>query len=1071
MFKKINLLITVFLFFFFASATSAFKAETFVTFTNPIRGPEGWSNSAIKILDLPKIQYAEATASAHPITWALRYDAVNDASASAFFESLSKKDKTQSIGAFMEITPSLTAAAKIQYPEGLSIFDANRVFLSGYSLENRLKLIDVYMESFFTRFGYYPKIVVAWHLDSYSLKYLQSKYSILAAMNCDDQYSTDNYRLWGGYLGSAYFPDKNNSLIPASSFDNRINLAMVRWAQRDLFNFYGSQGESLYSVQVNDYLKINKDTSYFGALLSIYSQKTFNEFTYLNIGLENDNYVISDRLELSKITKLLKTEQERNNLRFISLADFGDWFKARYPESSPAYLYQTTDPAKQKSGTVYWYYSPFYRIGLKSDQGQTKITDFRVYNRNVYEEYYATPNQTKNLYQEIPAIIDTVKFPLSEVVLDIDLEKFTSVHSKTQDMWEIAFRNGTQKLILDPDKIIFENFAVPTLQSDDIKVTTTVGKTVWMTSPERPELNKSKLTILFWIVSLLLLIFIVKKKPRLPRLTSSWLVFLVGIVCVFVTGLTVFMNGQVHPFGVGFSGPNGHDAIFHLSLIEKFATNPFNLNHPQISDEKLTNYHFVFDYFSGIIVRLFGVSSIFYYFVVFPIIAGVTIVILLNKLFTIWKFSKIETTVSYLLIFLGGSLGFIPKIFSGQDIFAGESAFWSNQSISLFLNPPFALSVTILLLFLVLYSRHSRPDRESIEIKSLLVLSLLGGILAQTKVYAFVLLLGALFFQKKFKLLFGVLLVGGIISMPFASVSGSPFLFDPLWFPRSLFASYDRFFWPKLVQAWQSYEASGVFEKLILLNIFATFVFLVGNLGIRIVGLIGMFFTKASEKTEALIRSLVILGIVIPLLFIQKINPWNTIQFMYYSLFFLAPMTARTLLSNNFLSKKFAGHIFLVSILLVGIFTSLGTLKDYFGFFTSSRISFTEMQALNKLRSEPDGIVLAPPINSKSSRIYPPKPLYAYVSTAYISAFSGKSEYLSDTINLDITGFDYRDKSRNVQRFYNTEDKDWATSFLKSNNIKFIYETPLQKMRLSPADIQLTKIFDSGEINIYTRSL
>lgn len=75
------------------------------------------------------------------------------------------------------------------------------------------------MDTFFTRFGFYPKSVSAWHLDSYSLQYLQSKYSVLTAMNCDDQYTTDNYRIWGGYLGSPYFPDKNNSLIRARSLD------------------------------------------------------------------------------------------------------------------------------------------------------------------------------------------------------------------------------------------------------------------------------------------------------------------------------------------------------------------------------------------------------------------------------------------------------------------------------------------------------------------------------------------------------------------------------------------------------------------------------------------------------------------------------------------------------------------------------------------------------------------------------------------------------------------------------------------------------------------------------------
>jgi uncharacterized membrane protein len=111
--------------------------------------------------------------------------------------------------------------------------------------------------------------------------------------------------------------------------------------------------------------------------------------------------------------------------------------------------------------------------------------------------------------------------------------------------------------------------------------------------------------------------------------------------------------------------------------------------------------------------------------------------------------------------------------------------------------------------------------------------------------------------------------------------------------------------------------------------------------------------------------------------------------------------------------------------------------------------------------------MLSPSFSPRASQIFAPKPLYAYVSTAYINAFSGKTEFLSDTINLDITGFDYKERIRETQRFFATEDKKWARDFLAKNNIKYVYLTPLQTMKLNPSDISLTKIFDSGEINIY----
>lgn len=1046
--KKIILLLL--LFFAFTGKALAFKAETFVTFANPVRGNEGWQTPKQSPLDLPRFQYQESTHSAYPITWLLRYDAVYDATISAFFDNLIKTDKTQSLGAFLEITPVLSLEANVIYPAGNSIFNANRVFLSGYSIEDRQRLIDTYMELFFRRFGFYPSSVSAWHLDSFSLQYLQSRYSVITAMNCDDQYSTDHYRLWGGYLGSPYFPDKNNSLIPASSFNEKINLTMVRWAQRDLFNFYGGGEESKYSVQMNDYLSMGQDTKYFEKLVKMYEQKNFNLFTYLNIGLENDYDLKLYRQEIKNVFKVVKDNQERYNLKPISLAGFGDWFKARYPESSPAYFYQTTDPAEKNSGKVFWYQSPFYRLGLKSDGGQTTIIDFRVYNREIYEDHYSTPNQSLSLYHEIPAVVDSVKFKDSVITMDIDLEKAIFVHSKQWDNWQISATDSAKIFTLEPNRIVFTGFVAPDIASKEVRVVKKEDRITWDLSPFTPFRDTTRLSWFFWITLFLVVAYLYRKrnKPKNPLFIRN---LIIGVVISLIAGFTLFRNGLIYPFGMGFWGPNGHDAIFHLSLINSFSLNLLNFSHPQIAGENIANYHFLFDYLAGLIVKFSGISAIDFYFRIFPIAAGILIVVLLDRLLASWSYSRSERLLSVLLAFLAGSLGFVPRLLMGQDLLAGESAFWSNQSVSIFLNPPFAISIIGLLLFLNLLNSNHR-------ITTLIVL---GGLLSQTKIYAFILVLGALFFSKKYKLFVGVLVLGILVSLPFTDLGGpSPFIFSPLWFPRSLFASYDRFYWPELVTAWQAYEASGSFVKLSLVNLLALVVFIVGNLGVRCFGLWEIVKSKPLSSTESLVRWVVILGLITPLLFVQNINPWNTIQFMYYSLFFLAIFTAR------FISRQ---KWFVILLLLVlALITTVGTLRDYVGFFSSSRVSYTELAALDKLKDQPRGVVLAPPFSMASSRaIFAPKPLYSYVSTAYISALSGQPEFLSDTINLDITNFDYRVRIRDIQRFYNTEDRKWAIDYLTTNNIRYVYETPLQKIKLSPEDLKLHKIFDSGEVNIY----
>ncbi len=1063
MIKKLLSLLAIFVFLFLPKSVFAFKADTFVTFANPVRGYEGWSNVKQTPLDLPKFQYQESTPSALPNTWLLRFDAVNDSTISAYFEKLLAKDQNQSLGAFLEITPSLTEKAGVNYPQGISMFNANRIFLSGYTQKDRLRLIDTFMNTFFSRYGFYPKSVAAWQLDSYSLQYLQSKYSVLTAMNCDDQYSTDMYRLWGGYLGSPYFPDKNNSLVPASSLSNRVNLTMVRWAQRDLFNFYGYKSESSFSVQVNDYLSKGKTTKYFDSLLDQYGQITFNEFNYINVGLENDYSLQDYHQEIKNVFQSLKTTQDKNkyNLHFISLSDFGDWMKARYPESSPTYFYRTADPTGAVSGDIDWYQSPHYRIGLKTVNGKTNIIDFRVYNRNIYEENFATPNQNLNLYSEIPAVIDSVKYPGSQLPLDVDLSGFQTSYDKQWDYREISLVKGNQKITFDIDSISFTNIKAPSISTKDVKITTNNSGTIWKVTPYTPLNDYLHYSWVFWLllsVTLTYLIYRLIKKNGKPKIPFY---LIIGFICVSIAGLTVLRNGLNFPFGLGFFGPNGHDAIFHISLIQKFSENPLNFDHPQYAGVRLSNYHFIFDYFSGVISKIFQIPANTLYFRILPVILGIILVCLLNKLMTKWLYSPFEKALGYIFVFLSGSFGFIPSLIFSHDIFAGESTFWANQSVSLFLNPPFLLSIIFLLLILINF-----PGKEKVKPLQFIFLVFLGGILAQTKVYAFVILEAALLINRNIKLAIATGIFGILISLPFSSFSGLPFIFDPFWFTKSLFASYDRLYWPQLVQAWQSYEASGNFPKLIAINAFALFIFLLGNLGMRLFGFSEML-KKPVNPSQKITFGIIIIGIILPLVIIQTDNPWNTIQFMYYSLFFLSLFTAKVV-SRIFghINNLFLKIIFLIVFLVPATITSIGTLRDYIGSFSSSRISYTEMSALETLKSQPTGIVLSP-IYVTTNRIATPKPLYSYVSTAYISAYSGQPEFISDTINLDITGFNYTERSRDVQRFYVTEDKTWAKNFLKNNNIRYVYETPLQKMSLNPEDISLTKIFDSGEINIY----
>lgn len=1002
MFKKT--LLTIFLFFILSvGQVEAFKAETFVSFSHQVAGSEGWKDKKYNPLSLPKLIYQESTPSSAINTWFLRFDALNDSTISAFFNNITQVDTNQFLGGNLELTPTLLNTSHAD--------NLNGKVLAHFSLENREKIITTYMETFFTKFGFYPQSVTLPFLDSHSLNFLKSRYSVLAVYISPD--NGIGIEFTPGYASAAYFPDKNSSLIPAKKSSERINIAVT-------------SKEDFFSPNLSK-------------ILTYYDQKGFNEFTHLNLVTQNTDLAQIDAKKIKDIFSEVQKNKSKNSLNFYSLSQFGNWFIARYPESTPATFFQTNPNGDQND---YLYQNPWYKIEMSKEGGSYRIKKLIIFNRDRYEDAYDTILNVNTLSQSLPL---SVSEP-DELTLGLEDNNLYLNYLRPTNFWTVNLQNQTAKISFENQRIVFTNIQVGSPLSSNIKVENNKEITTWNFINDPLWFKANPISLVLWVVILILFFFLLFKGKRPPFL---------GLFVASISLLTVVRSGALFSFGMGFWGPNGHDSIFHLSIINHFKNNLWSLSSPQYSGISLKNYHFFFDYLSAFIIKFTGTPANFFYFVIFPVFSCLLIVKLLNLVAVSRGLNNFQRHAYILFFFLGSSFGYIAKLLTKQNILSGESAFWANQSVSLFLNPPYVLSIIILLTFVYLYSK---PENHSFTgFKKILLLVLLGSLLAQTKVYAFILLVLGLFLVGELKLSLIIGFLGLIISKPFTDISGVPFNFDPLWFPRSMFASFDRVYWPRISEAWQVYETTGSFLKLYLVNIAALVIFLVGNLGVRLIGLVGILADKTPDKTDKLIKIIIVLSLIIPLVITQKINPWNSIQFMYYGLSFLALYTAKFLPQKLYLS---------IPLILLGILGSFGTLADYTTHYSSSRLSYNEVSALKMLFSQEKGLVLSP-VFDRNQGLPSPKPLYDYVSTPYISAFSEQQEFLSDTINLEIMGVDYSERSKEIFKFYSTTDHQWASEFLAKNNILYVYENQIQKMRLLPSDINLIKIFDSSEVNLY----
>ncbi len=127
-------------------------------------------------------------------------------------------------------------------------------------------------------------------------------------------------------------------------------------------------------------------------------------------------------------------------------------------------------------------------------------------------------------------------------------------------------------------------------------------------------------------------------------------------------------------------------------------------------------------------------------------------------------------------------------------------------------------------------------------------------------------------------------------------------------------------------------------------------------------------------------------------------------------------------------------------------------------------ISNSELEALEFLKNQPDGVVLTKPFDkeaAQSEEANPPRPLYLYESTAYVSAFSKKPVFLEDEINLEITGYEWKTRRKMIQDFL----EDPSREFLIHNNIKYIYlRNKDKKMKFD--GVGADKIFENNEVII-----
>ncbi|HVP41239.1 MAG TPA: hypothetical protein VMS95_04735 [Candidatus Krumholzibacteriaceae bacterium] len=281
----------------------------------------------------------------------------------------------ESVNALLKQYITLGDSVQLSFGYGASGTDA---FFNKMEPEARLNYVDHCMDTFKRAFGYYPTVVESYYIDAYTLTYISLRYFSVkgAVAYCNHEVFTDDFKSAGAYY-MPYYPSKCNTLTPNTGSEDKIDIAIMPYIQRDATNSILKENVG-YNLDPQDgYALVNDWRQYFARLFNAYingwdqfglAQYTI-DLTYNYVPfqvIQDDLDFIKNQIQTSRITNVVDSE-------------FIFWFRQSFP-NSPCYKWEYIDPL---SGVARfeWDFSPQYRAGYVNDA----LLERREYSVKVYE--------------------------------------------------------------------------------------------------------------------------------------------------------------------------------------------------------------------------------------------------------------------------------------------------------------------------------------------------------------------------------------------------------------------------------------------------------------------------------------------------------------------------------------------------------------------------------------------------------------------------------------------------------------------------------------------------------------
>lgn len=342
-----------------------------------------------------------------PSTVALKYDALMDEEYQKLIKTY-KKDNELEVSAWWEITSELCERAGVKFrgERGEEYDDrVDSAYSIAYEPEERIKIVDAYMQDFKDIYGIYPESIGSWVLDECTLEYAKEQYGIVAVAVCRDQIATDGFTLWGGYPNGPYYPSVNNLNVPAQSEQKQLELPTFKLLGPDpIFMFEQNVRDSIFGVHTLEPSSISGRGDRIPWTFARITDEDAVGINYLQVGQENNflwpNIAPGYIPQIETVNKL----RAEGKLLVQTMAETAKFYRESFKLTPPMSYQGTTDWSTDQLEALN-YASSEYRLSFLYEEQRLRIRDFFKFEENYKSRYLNESIKTAASFYDCPPLL------------------------------------------------------------------------------------------------------------------------------------------------------------------------------------------------------------------------------------------------------------------------------------------------------------------------------------------------------------------------------------------------------------------------------------------------------------------------------------------------------------------------------------------------------------------------------------------------------------------------------------------------------------------------------------------